>query len=106
MANNLYISEFELIANVKSPLTSSWNAAAAPVVATPPVAEQLIPFTTTTQSAAFNAKTHIIRIHAEAICFIAFGSDPTATTSSMRMVAGQTEYFGVSPGTKLAVVQP
>ena len=65
------------------------------VLTQPPVAEQTVSFTTTTQSSAFNAATRIVRIHTDSICSIAFGSNPTATTGKMRMVAGQTEYFAV-----------
>jgi hypothetical protein len=47
------------------------------------------------QSAAFATATRFVRIHADAICSIEFGSNPTATANSMRFAAGQTEYFGV-----------
>ncbi len=47
------------------------------------------------QSAAFAATTVIVRIHTDAICSIKFGTNPTATTSTKRMNAGDTEYFGV-----------
>jgi hypothetical protein len=56
------------------------------------------------KSAAFNAKTHVVRIHADAICSIAFGEDPTATTDSQRFAAGQTEFRVVGPGQKVAVI--
>jgi hypothetical protein len=32
------------------------------------------------------------------------GLNPVATPTSMRMVAGQTEYFVVTPGERLAVI--
>lgn len=58
-----------------------------------------------TQSSAFNTLTRLIRVHADAICSIEIGTtNPTATTSSMRFVAGQTEYFLVNSGDKLAVI--
>lgn len=56
------------------------------------------------QSAAFNGSTRFIRVHADAACRLAFGADPTASAASMRMAAGSTEYFGVRPGHKLAVI--
>ena len=79
------------------------------VVQTPAVASQAFTFSTSTQSAAFSAQTNIVRIHTDATCAIAFGSNPTATaasggTGSPRLVAGQTEYFGVNPGDKVAVL--
>jgi hypothetical protein len=70
----------------------------------PAVAEQVVTFTTTTQSAAFNARTKFIRVHSDGICSFKFGADPTATTSTPRMVAGATEFFGVVAGQKVAFV--
>ena len=60
---------------------------------------------TSAQSAAFGAGASLIRVHTDAICSIAFGTNPTATTSNLRLGAGQTEYFAVVPGGKLAVIQ-
>lgn len=57
-----------------------------------------------TQSSAFNANTRFIRIHTDAICSVEFGVDPTATSSSQRMATNQTEYKGVRPGDKVAVI--
>lgn len=56
------------------------------------------------QSAAFNAKTNLVRIHADAICSIKFGENPTATADNKRMAAGDTEYFTVGPAQKVAVI--
>ncbi len=83
----LYVAEFSGINVVDGKLVD--------IVTQPPVAEQTVSYTTTTQSSAFNAATRVVRIHTDSICSIAFGSNPTATTAKMRMVAGQTEYFGV-----------
>lgn len=72
------------------------------------IASQSIAIGATTASAAFNVKTNLIRVHAEAICavevggFLATGA-VTAVAPNGRMVAGQTEYFVVTPGDKLAV---
>lgn len=57
-------------------------------------------------SSAFNALTKLVRIHTDAICSIVFGTAPTATTSKMRLAAGQTEYFSVplNGGYKVAVI--
>lgn len=57
------------------------------------------------KSAAFEAQTRIVRLHTDATCRVLFGSDPTAVaTTSIRMAAGQTEFFGVIPGQKVAVI--
>lgn len=70
----------------------------------PAIAEQSFAFTTTTQSAAFNASTRVVRIHTDAICSILFGVNPTAVATSKRLAANQTEYFGVTSGQKVAAV--
>jgi len=60
---------------------------------------------TTAQSAAFGATTKVIRVHTDAICSIEVGgTNPVATTASSRMAAGQTEYYYVNAGDKLAVI--
>lgn len=46
-------------------------------------------------SAAFAYNTILIRVQCDAICNIVVGASPTATTSSLRLTAGQTEYFQV-----------
>ncbi len=57
------------------------------------------------QSSAFAWNTILIRVHCDVICNVNIGGvSPTATTSSMRMAAGQTEYFQVKAGDKLAVI--
>ena len=59
----------------------------------------------TLQSAAFPSGTKMVRVHADIACRVAFGANPTAAGTSMRMAAGQTEYFGVMEGHKVAVIQ-
>ena len=54
-------------------------------------------------SNAFAATTRLVRIHTDVICSIAFGANPTATTNTKRLEAGQTEYFGVPPGQSFRV---
>jgi hypothetical protein len=56
------------------------------------------------QSAAVGDVTRFVRIHTDATCRIAFGANPTATSGSQRLQAGGTEFFGVRPGTKIAVI--
>ena len=71
----------------------------------PPLTEQTVAIGGgSTQSSAFNNSTRFIRVHVDSICSIAIGPDPTATTSTKRLVADQTEYFGVIGGHKLAVI--
>lgn len=71
----------------------------------PSIAEQVVAIGgASAQSAAFNAKTRWIRVHTDAICSIKFGSNPTADANTPRLAAGQTEYFGVRPADKVAVI--
>jgi hypothetical protein len=76
----------------------------APMAIEPPLAEQVVTFTTTTAcDNAFNAATRFVRIHTDSICHIAFGTAPSATTSLKRMAANTTEYFAVPPGASYKV---
>lgn len=58
------------------------------------------------QSAVFAANTRLIRVHADAICSVLLGSNPSATvsTADARMAANQTEYYQVNPGDKIGVI--
>ena len=55
-----------------------------------------------TQSAVFNAKTRFVRLHADTVCCVEFGTNPTAVaigaTMTTRLAAGQTEYHAVPLG--------
>ena len=93
----LYISEFERMGN-------DGNGAVSQVAYAPEVATQVVTYTTTTQSNAFASRTRFIRVHTDSICSISIGADPTATTSTARMAADQTEYFAVVGGHKIAAV--
>ena len=67
---------------------------------------QVVTFTGTAGvSSAFANNTSIVRLQPDGICSIAFSTytagaavDPSATTSGMRMISGQTEYFKVPTG--------
>lgn len=86
----LYITEFNKTARVDMNTTDYPEE--------PGTDQTPVTFTTTTQSVAFAKGTKLVRIHTDSICSIAFGTDPTATTGSRRLIAGQTEYFAVPPG--------
>lgn len=59
-------------------------------------------------SAAFNAATHFVLIHTDAICSVMFsandGTTPTAVTTAGRMGANETRFAGVDPGALVAVI--
>ena len=56
------------------------------------------------QSSAVGADTYYVRICADADCHILFGSNPTATSSSIFIPADQPEIFKVNPGEKVAAI--
>lgn len=86
----LYLTEYQ---------GSAFNAAQEPEIVT-----QTKAIGTAIQTNAFNKNTYLIRVHVDAICSILVGTNPTATTSSKRMAANQTEYFAVKPGQILSVI--
>lgn len=93
----LYISEYSE-AGIKGP-------GMLPVAAEPGATTQTVSIGgASAQSSAFGSTTRFVRIHTDAICSVAFGSNPTATTSKARLAANQTEYFAVRPGDKVAVI--
>lgn len=87
---------------------SRGNGNPAQAIAGPPLIEQtpIAIAGASAQSAVFGVKSHIICVQAEAICAVYVGgTNPVATAgTSQRLVAGQTAYFGVQPGEKLAVI--
>ncbi len=88
----MYVVEF-------AGLGSSNNGTDVQAVAGPPLVEQT-PVAiggTTAASQPFGPNTTIVRIHVDAIASVNVGG-AAATTNSGRMVAGQTEYFRVTPG--------
>ena len=70
----------------------------------PPVTDQTVTFTTTTQSATFNGKTKLIRIACASASHYLVGANPTATTSKALLPANTVEYLSVNPGDKIAFV--
>jgi hypothetical protein len=72
-----------------------------------PLAEQTVAIGgSSVQSNAFNAATGFIRVEVDAICSIEINANPTASTTTARLAANQTEYYGVPKGAnfKLAVI--
>lgn len=75
-----------------------------PIPLEPPLAQQEVDFSGgVAASSAFNAKTCIVRIESDTACRVLFGTNPTATTTSGRLAAGQCDYRGVRPGSALKV---
>jgi hypothetical protein len=96
MTSKLYIAEFASLAIGPAGRVGQ-------ISAEPPLAEQVVDFSGgVAASNAFNAQTRIVRLHADSICAIEFGTNPTAiaagSTGTTRMAANQTEYYGVPLG--------
>jgi hypothetical protein len=93
-----YVTEYARGAQVE-------NGQLLQVGAEPPLnAERVANAGATTQGSAFNAKTKFIMVHTDSICSYKIGANPTAVTSEGRMAAGETRYFGVNPGDKIAFI--
>lgn len=54
---------------------------------------------------AIGEGTNVVRIWLSTAGYIAFGTAPTATTSSIPMPANTVEYFLISPGHKVSAIQ-
>lgn len=65
----------------------------------PVVAEQILAIGGSSgQSAFFNARTRFVRLHCDSVCSVEFGLNPTATATTARLAANQTEYHAVPEG--------
>lgn len=105
----LYVTEFQALGQAGLPTNGYGPNGPTQAAQQPPVtADQTVAIGgASVASVAFNAATTLVRLHTDSICSILFGqpgATPTALTTSARMVAGQTEYFGVLPGMKVAVI--
>jgi hypothetical protein len=96
----LYVSEYARMTQASGP-----GNAVVQAPEEPPLAVQVVDFTAgAAQSAAFNAKTRFVRLHADAICSVKFAANPTATVNDPRLAAGLTELFGIAPDGSAAKV--
>lgn len=97
----LYVTDFTSIGNdgFANPISS----AALPYNQTQTVAIGASSAQTTN---AISNNSRVVRLHSDAICSFAVGSNPTATATSPRLAANQTEYFWVpiNSGIKVAVI--
>jgi hypothetical protein len=104
LADALQITEFQGAPQV----AVNYQAATTPANAVQNIT--IVP-NSSVQSAAFAANTGLIRLVcitdvSTSVCLVNIGgTNPTASGTSMRLSSGQTEYFRVVPGDKLAVYQ-
>ena len=71
-------------------------------VALEPGSDQVVTYTTSTASTAFDDDTNYIRVISDSVAHISFGASPSATVNSKFIPANAAEYFGVQPGDKIA----
>lgn len=50
------------------------------------------------QSSAFKNNTRFVRLNADGVCSVAFGTNPTATTNNRRLGSGVSEIFEIPVG--------
>ena len=85
------------------------NGVGVPTGAEPSITVQKVTFASSTQSAALNSETAFVRFKADGDFHFKMGvnasDDPTATTSDTPVAAEVAEYFGATPGVKIAFVQ-
>ncbi len=84
-------------------LASDSNGKIAPVGKEPAITTQTFSFTTHVESAAFNAKTTIVRVYCSASARLAFGAAPTAVAGSTPVAATTEFWAGVFGGDKVSV---
>lgn len=71
----------------------------------PAVAEQVMTISgASSQSAPFNAQTAFIMVHTTEVACLKFGENPTAVTTNHRVGAGETRFYGVNPGQRMAAI--
>ena len=59
---------------------------------------------TSAQSSAFGSNVEYVRVIGDADCHIEFGVNPTATNAKIFLASKSYEYFKVSEGEKVAVM--
>lgn len=92
----LYVTEYIQLATQQGPT---------PIAQEPSSVNQTVAIGgSSAQSSAFAPNTTLIRLHTDAICSVQIGANPTATATTRRMSANQTEYFKVAQGHKVAVI--
>ena len=58
---------------------------------------------TSAQSGQLANATRFVMVHTSEICHIAFGTNPTATTSHRRLPADATVFYGIKAGSELRI---
>jgi len=84
------------------------SGAAPPAVDLPAIESEIVDIgASSAQSAVFTFPCNMIRVYAEAACWVTVGEDPTAEVGAgcVPMPAGQVEYFYVAGESRVAVIE-
>ena len=69
------------------------------VVLLPAIASENVTITgTSAQSSALNSSTVLVRLVADASCYVQVGANPTAAAGDTYLPSGVVEYFAIQPG--------
>ena len=96
----LYVSEF-------TGLAATTQSDSVPLLPGTSSGDQVVSYTTATPSVAFKSTTQWVEIETDSICSIVFSPSATpiaATTSNMRMQAGDRLIRKVSPGDQVSAI--
>jgi hypothetical protein len=96
----LYVTEYPDLPGAQSTFAPQ-------LVREPPIVDQapVVIGAGSLSSAAFNARTRIVRLACDVVCSIAIGPPGTvATAANQRLAANQTEYKMVVPGYVVSVI--
>ena len=69
-----------------------------------PGVDQVVPFVTSSLSAAFAGSTRYIAIYGSAAFHYKISATPTAATTNMKVAADSMLFLGVQPGDKIAAI--
>lgn len=97
----LYVTEFDSMLNDAASGSSYPRC--------PSLADQVIAFGgISAASAAFNARTRVVRVHSSATCAVKIGGPAPVAKSGLggtsRLAAGVSEFYAVHPGDALGVI--
>ena len=75
-----------------------------PVALTPSLVDQTVAIgAASVQSAFLNVACTMVRLTTDVNCSVKFGTNPTASATTMRFAAGSVEYLGVPAGGTLRI---
>lgn len=68
------------------------------------LSENITSSASSAQSSEMPEKTELVRISSDVNIKVAFGENPTAVATDVRIIANTPEYFTIFPGYRIAVI--